>query len=358
MAEIRIENITKTYPGGVKALNDISLTIADGEFMVLLGPSGCGKTTLLRMIAGFEQPDSGAIWIDGRDVTDVPPRRRGLAMVFQSYALFPHLKVFDNIAFGLRMHSKPKEEVRSRVSQAAALMEISPFLDRYPTQLSGGQRQRVAVARALAMDASVILMDEPLSNLDALLRLNMRAELKRLLQQVSATTVYVTHDQVEALSMGDRTAVMRNGEILQVDEPMTVYERPSDPFVAGFIGNPPMNLLEGTTSSDGVEVEEIRFELPAQEEFKPGDPVLVGVRAENLELLPGSTPDGLCGHVLVVEPLGSFLLVTVAVGKQRVKVSAPVHVKLDPGQEVVLRVKPGSIRLLRPADDRQAATPS
>ncbi len=357
MAEIRIENITKTYPGGVKALNDISLTIADGEFMVLLGPSGCGKTTLLRMIAGFEQPDSGAIWIDGRDVTDVPPRRRGLAMVFQSYALFPHLKVFDNIAFGLRMHSKPKEEVRSRVSQAAALMEISPFLDRYPTQLSGGQRQRVAVARALAMDASVILMDEPLSNLDALLRLNMRAELKRLLQQVSATTIYVTHDQVEALSMGDRTAVMRNGEILQVDEPMTVYERPSDPFVAGFIGNPPMNLLEGITSSDGVEVEEIRFELPAQEEFKPGDPVLVGVRAENLELLPGSTPDGLRGHVLVVEPLGSFLLVTIAVGKQRVKVSAPVHVKLDPGQEVVLRVKPGSIRLLRPADDRQPATP-
>jgi multiple sugar transport system ATP-binding protein len=357
MAEIRIMNITKTYPGGVKALNDISLTIADGEFMVLLGPSGCGKTTLLRMMAGFEQPDSGAIWIDGRDVTDVPPRRRGLAMVFQSYALFPHLKVFDNIAFGLRIHSKPKEEVRSRVSQAADLMEISPFLDRYPTQLSGGQRQRVAVARALAMDASVILMDEPLSNLDALLRLNMRAELKRLLHQVSATTVYVTHDQVEALSMGDRTAVMRNGEILQVDEPMTVYDRPSDPFVAGFIGNPPMNLLDGRASSNGVEVEEIRFELPAQGEFKPGDPVLVGVRAENLELLPVSTPDGLSGHVLVVEPLGSFLLVTVAVGKQRVKVSAPVHVKLDPGQEVVLRIKPGSIRLLRPADDRQPASP-
>jgi multiple sugar transport system ATP-binding protein len=357
MAEIRIENITKTYPGGIKALNDISLTIADGEFMVLLGPSGCGKTTLLRMIAGFEQPDSGAIWINGRDVTELPPRRRALAMVFQSYALFPHLKVFDNIAFGLRMHRRPKEELQSRVSQAAELMEIAPFLDRYPTQLSGGQRQRVAVARALAMDASVILMDEPLSNLDALLRLNMRAELKRLLKQVSATTVYVTHDQVEALSMGDRTAVMRNGEILQVDEPMTVYDRPSDPFVAGFIGNPPMNLLEGQASSAGVEVEGHSFELPAQDEFKPGDPVLFGVRAENLELLPGSTPDGLSGRVLVVEPLGSFLLVTVAIGKQRVKVSAPMDVKLDPGQEVGLRVKPGNVRLLRPDADRQPATP-
>ena len=317
MAEIRIANITKTYPGGIKALNDISLTIADGEFMVLLGPSGCGKTTLLRQIAGFEQPDSGAIWIDGRDVTDLPPRRRGLAMVFQSYALFPHLKVFDNIAFGLRMHGKPKEEVRSRVSQAAELMEISPYLDRYPTQLSGGQRQRVAVARALAIDASVILMDEPLSNLDALLRLNMRAELKRLLQQVSATTVYVTHDQVEALSMGDRTAVMRNGEILQVDEPMTVYDRPSDPFVAGFIGNPPMNLLEGRAAAGGVEVEGHLFESPAQDEFKPGDPVLVGVRAENLELLPGSTADGLSGRGRGVEPLGSVLSWTVPVVKQR-----------------------------------------
>ena len=357
MAEIRIEHVTKIYPGRVKALNDISLTIADGEFMVLLGPSGCGKTTLLRMIAGFEQPDSGAIWIDGRDVTDVPPRRRGLAMVFQSYALFPHLKVFDNIAFGLRMHGKPTEELRSRVSEAAELMEISPFLERYPTQLSGGQRQRVAVARALAMDASVILMDEPLSNLDALLRLNMRAELKRLLNQVSATTVYVTHDQVEALSMGDRTAIMRNGEILQVDEPMTVYDRPSDPFVAGFIGNPPMNLLEGRMSSDGVEVDGHPFELPAQEGFQPGDPVLVGVRAENMELMPGSTPDALNGRVLVVEPLGSFQLVTLAVGKQRLKVSAPVHAKFDAGQEVRIRVMPGSLRLLRPATNRQPARP-
>jgi multiple sugar transport system ATP-binding protein len=346
MAEIRVEAVTKTYPGGITALNDVSLTIADGEFMVLLGPSGCGKTTLLRMIAGFEEPDVGAVWIDGRDVTDEAPGRRGLAMVFQSYALFPHLRVFDNIAFGLRMHRTPRAEVQTRVTKAAQLMEISGLLDRYPTQLSGGQRQRVAVARALAPEAAVILMDEPLSNLDALLRLQMRGELKRLLKQVGATTVYVTHDQVEALSMGDRTAVMRSGEILQIDDPMTVYDRPRDPFVAGFIGSPPMNLLQGQVLTGGVEVEGHRFDLHEQDGFKSGDAVLVGVRAENLEVSHERREDAIGGRVHVVEPLGSHLLVTLAVGDQHLKVTTPIDFKLEVDQEVWVTIKPGTLRLL------------
>jgi multiple sugar transport system ATP-binding protein len=346
LAEIRIESVTKTYAGGITALNEVSLTVADGEFMVLLGPSGCGKTTLLRMVAGFEQPDSGAIWIGGRDVTDEPPRRRGLAMVFQSYALFPHLKVFDNIAFGLRMHHTPRDQVQSRATRTAELMEISSLLDRYPTQLSGGQRQRVAVARALAMEADVILMDEPLSNLDALLRLQMRGELKRLLKDVGTTTVYVTHDQIEALSMGDRTAVMRAGEIVQVDNPIAVYDRPRDPFVAGFIGNPPMNLLHGEAAGKGVVVEGQTLAVDAHEGLRRGDRVLVGVRAENLEVLRAHEASALSGHVRVVEPLGSHLLLTIRLGKQQLKATTPIDFKVQADDEVWLRVKPGSVRVL------------
>src|SRR5215813_1611632 len=285
--------MTKSYPAGVVALTDVSLTVTDGEFMVLLGPSGCGKTTLLRLIAGFEVPDSGTVSIGGRDVTDEPPRRRGLAMVFQSYALFPHLKVFDNIAFGLRMHHTPRETLQSQVDQASELMEIQTLLGRYPSQLSGGQRQRVAVARALAMKADVILMDEPLSNLDALLRLQMRAELKRLLQEVRTTTVYVTHDQVEALSMGDRTAVMRDGRILQVDTPMLVYDRPGDVFVAQFIGTPPMNVLTGRMGQRDVELEGHRLPIAAQDGYQPGEMVSIGVRAESIVVTHEQSDDAM-----------------------------------------------------------------
>src|SRR6266516_6124432 len=246
MAEIRIERISKTYPGGkTPAVRDVSLAVADREFMVLLGPSGCGKTTLLRMIAGLEYPDSGRIVIGDRDVTDLPPRRRGIAMVFQSYAVFPHLTVFDNIGFGLRMQKRPDPEVRRRVENAAGLLQLEPYLQRYSAQLSGGQRQRVAVARAIVMEPSVLLMDEPLSNLDALLRLQFRAELKKLVQEIQTTTIYVTHDQVESLSLGDRIAVMREGVIVQCGTPMEVYSNPATEFVGGFIGNPPMNFLQG-----------------------------------------------------------------------------------------------------------------
>jgi multiple sugar transport system ATP-binding protein len=345
MAEIRIEGITKRYPGTV-ALDNVSLTINDHEFMVLLGPSGCGKTTLLRMIAGFETPDEGTISIGGRDMTDVPPGRRGIAMVFQSYALFPHLLVRDNIAFGLRMHRVPRPDIGRRVQQAAELMHIEGLLGRYPTQLSGGQRQRVAVARALVMEPAVILMDEPLSNLDALLRLQMRAELKRLLHEVRTTTVYVTHDQIEALSMGDRTAVMRDGRILHVDTPMMVYDRPSDVFVAQFIGNPPMNVLRGRMGEGEVEVEGHRLSLGEHDGYQPGDDVSVGVRAENIQVSRERADGAMEAEVRVVEPLGSHLLLTVKLGDQVLKVTARTDFPVQPNDHVWLQLEPEAIRLL------------
>jgi multiple sugar transport system ATP-binding protein len=349
MAEIRIENVTKTF-GRQAAVDDVSLTIHDKEFMVLLGPSGCGKTTLLRLIAGFEVPDTGSIFIGDRDVTDVAPGRRGIAMVFQSYALFPHLRVFDNVAFGLRMHRVAKSEVERRVRQSAALMHIEEFLGRYPSQLSGGQRQRVAVARALAMEPAVILMDEPLSNLDALLRLQMRAELKHLLSEVETTTVYVTHDQVEALSMGDRTAVMRGGAILQCDSPMEVYDRPSDVFVAEFIGNPPMNVLHGIVADGGVTLEGFHLDVRGLTGHDVSSEVNIGIRAENIEMLRQRTEDSMEATVRVIEPLGSHLLVTLALGEQLVKVTVRTDFAIQPGQKVGLRVDTPYLRLLGPTD--------
>jgi multiple sugar transport system ATP-binding protein len=349
MAEIRIEQITKRY-GGALALDDVSLTVHDQEFMVLLGPSGCGKTTLLRVIAGFEQPDEGAIVIDGKDVTEVPPAKRGLAMVFQSYALFPHLKVFDNIAFGLRMHNVSAPDIRRRVGDAAELMQITRFLDRYPTQLSGGQRQRVAVARALVMEPAVILMDEPLSNLDALLRLQMRAELKRLLHEARTTAVYVTHDQIEALSMGDRTAVMRDGRLLQVDTPMMVYEHPDDVFVAQFIGTPPMNVLRGRMGAREVDVEGHTLALGVQDGYRQGEQVAVGVRAEKIEVSHERSDGALPAEVGVVEPLGSHLLLTLTLGSQLIKVATRTDFQVKPRDQVWLRPEAGSLRLLGRAD--------
>jgi multiple sugar transport system ATP-binding protein len=352
MAEIRVEGVSKRYPGA-QALRDVSLTIDDDEFMVLLGPSGCGKTTLLRMIAGFETPDEGTIFIGGRDMTDVPPARRGIAMVFQSYALFPHLRVFGNIAFGLRMHRVPGDELRARVRNAAGLMQIDSLLDRYPSQLSGGQRQRVAVARALVMEPSVILMDEPLSNLDALLRLQMRAELKRLLQDVKTTTVYVTHDQVEALSMGDRTAVMREGRILQVDTPLTVYNEPADVFVARFIGSPPMNVLRGRMGDGEVDVEGHRLRI-ARDGYRPGDEVAVGVRAENIEVSSERGEGTMEAEVTVVEPLGSHLLLTLMLGEQQLKAIARADYPVRSRDRVWLRMHAADLRLVGPGSELSA----
>ena len=351
MADIKIENVTKKF-GDFVAVDNVSLTIEDQEFMVLLGPSGCGKTTLLRAVAGLGMADDGRISIGGKDVTYMPPRQRGISMVFQSYAIFPHMKVYDNIAFGLKMNKVDKAETERRVRQAAELLHIETMLDRFPAKMSGGQRQRVAVARAIAMKSQVLLMDEPLSNLDALLRLEMRAELKRLLAEIKATTIYVTHDQIEALSMGDRIAVMRNGTILQCDHPTVVYDRPSTEFVGGFIGNPPMNFMDAQVQrhNGSVDVAIGDFTLAPHPLFQPvlkpydGKPIVIGIRAENMETLDAPADDALKVRVLVVEPLGSQNLLTVKIGANTVKVSTHPSFAVAPDQDVWLRFPAEKIR--------------
>jgi multiple sugar transport system ATP-binding protein len=246
VATVAFERASKIYPDGTRAVSDLDLAIPDGQLMVLVGPSGCGKTTALRMLAGLETISEGVIRIGERIVNHVPSRDRDIAMVFQSYALYPHLTVYENIAFGLRVKKVPKAEIDKRVQNAARILDLEPFLKRKPRALSGGQRQRVAMGRAIVRQPAAFLMDEPLSNLDAKLRVHMRAEISRLQSDLATTTIYVTHDQVEAMTMGDQVAVMRKGELQQVDDPQTLYDRPLNLFVAGFIGSPAMNLLEGT----------------------------------------------------------------------------------------------------------------
>ena len=355
MAEIRLDRVTKLFKQ-VRAVDDVSLTIRDGQFMVLLGPSGCGKTTLLRSIAGLEQIDGGRVLIGGRDVTDLPPRKRRIAMVFQSYAVFPHMTVFENIAFGLRMARLPRPQIQQRVEEAAGLLHISELLSRYPAQTSGGQRQRIAVARAIATQPEVLLMDEPLSNLDALLRLEMRAELKRLLAEIGSTTVYVTHDQVEALSMGDQVAIMRAGRLIQVGDPLEIYDAPADRFVGGFIGNPPMNLLEATTDQrNGRLVANVegagQFALddaPTVPAERVGQPILLGIRAEHIEVVASNANGAIRADVVVVEPLGSHNLVTLLAGGQTVKATTRPDAVIERGAEVGLRIDPGRVRWLDP----------
>ena len=349
MASVAFESVRKVF-GKTTALKDVDLLVRDGEFMVLLGPSGCGKTTLLRCLAGLERIDGGAVRIGERDVSDLPPRDRHIAMVFQSYAVFPHMKVYDNIAFGLRMRKKPKAEVERRVKEGAALLQLEPYLDRYPAQLSGGQRQRVAVARAIVTDAPVLLMDEPLSNLDALLRLHARAELKRLHGEVKRTTVYVTHDQIEALSMGDRIAVMREGQIVQLDTPSALYDRPADVFVGSFIGSPPMNFLKAR-ARNGTAVGEA-FEVPGPPGMD-GKEMLLGIRPENIRIGEGPFR----GRVLVVEPLGSHALLTVMVGNESIKVVAPADTALRADEDLRLAPEPHKIRWMDAASGKALMAP-
>jgi multiple sugar transport system ATP-binding protein len=352
MAEVRFQSIRKTF-GKVTAVDDVDLEVADGDFVVLLGPSGCGKTTLLRCLAGLEKVDSGRVLIGGRDATDLPPRRRRIAMVFQSYAVFPHLKLYDNIAFGLRMQKESKAVIRERVGSAAKLLHIEDLLDRYPSQISGGQRQRVAVARAIATKADVLLMDEPLSNLDALLRMEMRAELKALLLQLEATTIYVTHDQVEALSMGDRIAVMNAGRIVQLDSPLAVYDNPADMFVGGFVGTPPMNFLAAQISADGaapvVNVSGGSFRLSDNGVAAlAGRKLVLGIRAEAIVVEQHAGEGLVQASVIVVEPLGSHNLLTVKSGEDVLKVSTPPHLFPQPESSVWLRLEPHRIRWMDP----------
>jgi multiple sugar transport system ATP-binding protein len=347
MADIRFEGVRKNF-GKFAAVDGVDLDVRDKEFVVLLGPSGCGKTTLLRCLAGLERVDEGRVSIGGRDATDLPPRRRRIAMVFQSYAVFPHMKVYDNIAFGLRMQKQKKATIDERVRSSAELLHIEELLDRYSSQLSGGQRQRVAVARAIATKADVLLMDEPLSNLDALLRLEMRAELKTLLQSLDATTIYVTHDQIEALSMGDRIAVMNKGRIVQLGNPLEVYDNPADTFVGGFIGNPPMNFLEAEVSADGdtpvANLSGGSFAVAGDPAAFAGHDLLLGIRAESIgvETAPA---DGLVrATVIVLEPLGSHNLLTVRCGEDTLKVSVQANLFPLAGSDIWLRLEPTRIR--------------
>jgi multiple sugar transport system ATP-binding protein len=353
VAEIRLEGVSKVFDKTV-AVDNVDLQIADGEFMVLLGPSGCGKTTLLRLLAGLEYPDGGRVRIGDVDVTDLPPRKRDLAMVFQSYAVFPHLTVFDNIAFGLRMRKVDKARVRERVERAADLVELSELLGRYPAQLSGGQRQRVAVARAIVMEPAVLLMDEPLSNLDALLRLTFRAQLKQLVAELKTTTIYVTHDQVEALSLGNRIAVMNRGRVIQCDTPGTVYGEPASQFVGAFIGNPPMNFLIGRVHRNGgppsVTVADHVLQVADRFTAELDGEVLVGIRAENIRAEVEPFPDALQARTRVVEPLGSHLLITADVGEQPIKITAPADFPAHPSRELWLRFDPAKVRMFRRAD--------
>ena len=350
MASVSFETVRKVF-GKTTALKDIDLLIRDGEFMVLLGPSGCGKTTLLRCLAGLERIDGGTVRIGDREVSDLPPRDRHIAMVFQSYAVFPHMKVYDNIAFGLRMRKKSKTEIEKRVKDGAALLQLEPYLDRYPAQLSGGQRQRVAVARAIVTDAPVLLMDEPLSNLDALLRLHARAELKRLHTDVKRTTVYVTHDQIEALSMGDRIAVMKDGEIVQVDTPSILYDRPASVFVGSFIGSPPMNFMKAT-AKNGTAVGD-GWQVPGPPGMD-GKALLLGIRPENIRLGEGPFR----GRVVVAEPLGSHTLLTVKVGEDSLKVVAPADDVFKPDQQLQLGPEPHKIRWMDETTGRAVTAPN
>jgi len=322
MAEIVFERVTKRYDDGHLAVDALDLRIEDGEFLVLVGPSGCGKSTALRMIAGLEEISDGALVIDGTLANDLSPRDRNIAMVFQSYALYPHLSVADNIGFGLKVRGSDKAAIRAKVEETARLLELSDLLDRKPGRLSGGQRQRVAMGRALVRAPKAFLMDEPLSNLDARLRGQMRAEIAHLQKMTGVTTVYVTHDQVEAMTMGDRVAVMNKGVLQQLDAPRMLYDAPANLFVAGFIGSPPMNLLSGTVAGANgdfaLQLGALTIPLDAKAlDIRPGIPryvggeIIAGIRPEALNLAPNATPGPghLAGKVAFVEDLGANLLV-------------------------------------------------
>ncbi|AUZ86615.1 ABC transporter ATP-binding protein [Arthrobacter sp. TmT3-37] len=305
MATVTFDQATRLYPGTEKpAVDKLNIDIADGEFLVLVGPSGCGKSTSLRMLAGLEDVNSGRILIGDRDVTDVPPKDRDIAMVFQNYALYPHMSVADNMGFALKIAGVSKEERAERVREAAKLLDLEDYLDRKPKALSGGQRQRVAMGRAIVRNPQVFLMDEPLSNLDAKLRVQTRTQIASLTRRLGVTTVYVTHDQVEAMTMGDRVAVLKDGILQQVDTPRNLYERPKNVFVAGFIGSPAMNLLELPVADGGVLFGGIVYPVPSSVlDAAAGNTVTLGVRPEDLVL--SSTGEGLQVEVDVVEELGA-----------------------------------------------------
>jgi multiple sugar transport system ATP-binding protein len=329
MAKVLISDLNKKYDD-VHAVKNVNLEIRDREFVVLVGPSGCGKTTTLRMVAGLEDITSGEISIDGRVVNDLAPMDRDIAMVFQNYALYPHMSVRDNMAFGLKMRKFERPEIERRVREAADILGIQALLARKPRQLSGGQRQRVALGRAIVRNPRVFLFDEPLSNLDAALRVQMRVELKRLHERLETTAIYVTHDQIEAMTLGDRVVVMKDGVVQQVGAPLELHGNPANKFVAGFIGSPAMNFVSASISSDGrwAETEGLRLQVPERLRAQGGKRLTLGVRPEALRIANGADEHGFATTVDVVEPLGNEILLNFRAG------GAAMVARVDPGVRV------------------------
>jgi multiple sugar transport system ATP-binding protein len=346
MARVTVESLRKSY-GATEVLHGVDVAVEDGEFAVLVGPSGCGKSTLLRMVAGLESVTGGTIRIGAQVVNNLPPGARDIAMVFQSYALYPHKSVRANMGFALKLRGTPKAEIAQRVDRAATILGLTPFLDRYPRELSGGQRQRVAMGRAIVRDPQVFLFDEPLSNLDAKLRVQMRAEIKELHQRLRTTTIFVTHDQIEAMTMADRIVVMNAGRIEQVGSPLELYDSPVNRFVATFIGSPAMNLIPGTGRAGGVEAQGTL--LPAAARAPEGQPVLYGIRPEHLELADAGLP----AEVRVVEPTGAETMAWLRSGGADVVAVFRDRHPLSPGQRVHLHPRPGKAHLFDPDTGRR-----
>jgi ABC-type sugar transport system ATPase subunit len=363
MAQVALDHVTKVFDDHVLAVDDLTLIVGDGEFIILVGPSGCGKSTALRILAGLEKVTSGRIAIDGRIINDVSPRDRDIAMVFQNYALYPHMSVYRNLAFGLKQRKVQAREIDRRVREVSEMLGLDDLLGRRPAQLSGGQRQRVAMGRALVREPKAFLLDEPLSNLDAKLRVQMRAELKRLHQHLGVTTIYVTHDQVEAMTLGDRIAVLSGGKLQQLGPPQEVYDHPTNVFVAGFIGSPPMNLLHATAGGGRITAGDLRLDLPGV----PDGEVVLGLRPEVLRPMEDGGP-AMEFTVDVVEPLGDEIVVHGSVAGRlargefekpiplaggeptRATITARFEPQLRPkvGDRIALRISPDAVHVFDP----------
>ncbi len=342
MATVRLNNISKSYQKDKLVVHDINLDIADGEFIVLVGPSGCGKSTILRMVAGLEEITGGEIYIDNQIVNNQPPKDRNIAMVFQNYALYPHMNVYNNLAFGLKLRKMPKKEIDSQVQRAAEILEINDYLNTKPKELSGGQRQRVALGRAIVRNPKVFLFDEPLSNLDAKLRVQMRAEIKKLHTELKTTMIYVTHDQVEAMTMGDRIVILKDGIIQQIGSPMDVYREPVNVFVGSFIGSPAMNFIDGKIENGSFVSGQLKTVISNSDKNLPADKaVVLGIRPEDIEIGMGT----INVEVLLTESLGSDTIIHGTCNDTPIVIKQPALLRFNPGEKVTVSFNPEKIVL-------------